>query len=127
MAILTDKVMLNQVIYNLLINAIKYAEKDPGQFKILLEASEYKENLMIKFKDWGIGVVEEDVNKIFEEGFRSLDAIKKVGGSGLGLSISIAIIQQLGGSLKLVNNSKPTEFHLILPKTFKESPNDSFR
>ncbi|MDM9581451.1 MULTISPECIES: GAF domain-containing sensor histidine kinase [unclassified Nostoc] len=127
MAILTDKVMLNQVIYNLLINAIKYAEKNPGQFKILLEASEYKENLMIKFKDWGIGIVEDDVNKIFEEGFRSLDAIKKVGGSGLGLSISIAIIQQLGGSLKLVNNSKPTEFHLILPKIFKEAPNDSFR
>lgn len=127
MAIFTDKVMLNQVIYNLLINAIKYAEKDPEQFKILLEASEYKENLMIKFKDWGIGVAEEDAEKIFEEGFRSLDAIKKIGGSGLGLSISIAIIQQLGGSLRLVNNSKPTEFHLILPKTFKEAPNDSFR
>ena len=121
-AVYTDKVMLNQVIYNLLINAIKYAGNDPSQFKVLLEVSEEGHghsdggNFIVKFKDWGIGVKKEEKDKIFQEGFRSLEAMKKVSGSGLGLNISRSIMQRLRGDLKLVNHRKPTEFHLILPK-----------
>jgi signal transduction histidine kinase/GAF domain-containing protein len=117
----TDKAMLSQVIYNLLINAIKYAEKDPEQFKIVLEVSEVEhksnENFIVKFKDWGIGVNKEDKDKIFQEGFRTKEAIKKVGGSGLGLNISKSIMRKLGGDLNLVSCHKPTEFHVILPKS----------
>jgi signal transduction histidine kinase/GAF domain-containing protein len=112
----TDKMKLNQVVFNLLINAFKYAEKDPENFKIFLEVDENKNNYIIKFKDWGIGIKESDKNRIFEEGFRSREAISKVGGSGLGLNISRTIVRQLGGDLTLANNAKPTEFHLILPK-----------
>ena len=116
----TDKVMLNQVVYNLLMNAIKYAEKDSSQFKVLLEIDENEQkvggNFIIKFKDWGIGIKEEQRDKIFQEGFRALEAIKKVEGSGLGLNISKSIMQKLGGDLKLINLYKPTEFHLLLPK-----------
>jgi signal transduction histidine kinase len=112
----TDKSKLNQIVFNLLMNAFKYAKKDPDDFKIVIEAGEDRNNFIFKFKDWGIGIKEDDKSKIFLEGFRSEDAIAKVGGSGLGLNISETIAKQLGGDLKLIKNCQPTEFHLILPK-----------
>jgi signal transduction histidine kinase/putative methionine-R-sulfoxide reductase with GAF domain len=114
--IFTDKVKLNQVVFNLLMNALKYAKPDPRQFKIVIEVEENKHSFIIKFQDWGIGIRESDKHKIFNEGFRSSEAVAKVGGSGLGLNISAMIMEQLGGELKLVGNHDPTEFHLILPK-----------
>ena len=118
----TDKIKLNQVIFNIFINAFKYAKKDKKLFKIELKLEEDKEKnkFIIKFQDWGIGINKEDTNKIFEEGFRSSEAITKVGGSGLGLSISRNIMRQLGGDLKLIKNHDPTEFHLILPQKIGE-------
>jgi len=111
----TDRVMLNQVVYNLLMNAIKYADKDASAFKILIEADYGRDVCVIKFKDWGIGIKEEYADKIFKEGFRTPAAINKDSGIGLGLSISGAIMKRLGGSLRLVNHHKPTEFHVTLP------------
>ena len=74
----------------------------------------------MKFKDWGIGIKQAYVEKIFEDGFRTPEAIEKdVSGSGLGLTISRLIMQHLGGDLILANNFKPTEFHLLLPKRTK--------
>jgi signal transduction histidine kinase len=114
--VFTDKAKLNQIVFNLLMNALKYADKDPNIFKVIIEVGEDKHNVIIKFKDWGIGIKEDDKFKVFSEGFRSSEAISKVGGSGLGLNISATIAKQLGGDLKLINNGNPTEFHLILPK-----------
>ncbi len=118
----TDKAMLNQVVYNLLMNSIKYAEKDPALFSVRLEIEETRRTIVIKFKDWGIGVEEMYRDKIFEYGFRTPDAkSKNVSGSGLGLTISRSIMRQLGGDLRLENCRKPTAFHLILPKDEKEN------
>jgi signal transduction histidine kinase/transcriptional regulator with GAF, ATPase, and Fis domain len=116
----TDKVKLNQVVYNLILNAIKYSERDPNLFKILIEVDEDRDFFVIKIKDSGIGIKERDKIKVFEEGFRSLEATSKVEGSGLGLSISRTIMRQLGGDLKLINSANPTEFHIIIPKKAKE-------
>lgn len=104
------------MVYNLLVNSIKYAEKDPKKFRIRLEATEEKTTFTIKFKDWGIGIKEEDKEKIFREGFRSREAIAKEAGLGLGLAISKEIMKRLGGDLILHRLSKPTEFYVILPK-----------
>lgn len=72
-------------------------------------------SLIIKFKDWGIGVSKGLEEKIFEDGFRAPEAIDKYAtGSGLGLTIARKIIRELGGDLKLVNDYKPTEFHVVL-------------
>ncbi|WP_292776434.1 GAF domain-containing protein [Nostoc sp. NMS9] len=114
----TDKVKINQVIYNLLMNSIKYAKDDKNQFKIDIDIDDKnKENIIIKLKDWGIGIENEFVKDIFKEGFRCPGAIKKnVAGSGLGLAISKSIMRELGGDLILSNNTEPTEFHLVIPR-----------
>jgi signal transduction histidine kinase/GAF domain-containing protein len=114
--ITTDRGKLNQVVYNLLINAIKYAEKDPKQFTVRVEVDESRDSFIIKFKDWGIGIKKEYAHKVFDEGFRTPEAQAADIGTGLGLTLSKAIMNDLGGDLKLVGFAKPTEFHLILPK-----------
>jgi two-component system phosphate regulon sensor histidine kinase PhoR len=116
----TDKLKINQVVYNLLINAIKYAKTDPNQFKIVVDIDDKnRDTYILKFKDWGIGIKEADRESIFKEGFRSSEAKKKdVTGSGLGLHISKIIMGNLGGELVLSHLSEPTEFHLIIPKRF---------
>ena len=119
--VLTDKAKLNQVFYNLLMNAIKYSESNAEEFQIQIDIEENRETIITKFRDWGIGIEREYVTDVFKEGFRTPEAIRKnVSGSGLGLTISKAIMEQLGGDLRLVHSAKPTEFHIIIPKKIKE-------
>lgn len=121
-----DAAQVNQVVYNLLINAIKYAEEDPARFTIRIAIGQTRDAFVISFKDWGIGIRPEYRDLIFEAGFRTPEARQRdVNGSGLGLTISRRIMRNLGGDLRLANLAKPTEFHMILPKRLMEAPNDS--
>ena len=113
---------LRSAVHNLLMNSIKYAEDDPADFKISIDLEETILNYIIKIKDWGIGIKAKYSQKIFEDGFRTPEASSKnVTGSGLGLTIALKNMQDAGGDLRLVNNRKPTEFHLILPRTVQEA------
>jgi signal transduction histidine kinase len=115
--VMTDKVKLSQVIYNLLMNSIKYAKKDRNQFKIVIDIRDKSTNYVIKFRDWGIGIREQYKEDIFKEGFRCPEALNNyIAGSGLGLAISKSIMEELGGNLIISRLADPTEFHLILPK-----------
>ena len=113
----TDRAKLNQVVFNLLINSIKYADDDPREFTVRIELGETRDDFVLKFKDWGMGIKREYADRIFEDGFRTPEASSKdPTGSGLGLTISKIIMEQLKGNLVLANAYKPTEFHLVLPK-----------
>ena len=102
-------------------NAIKYAKPEKEMFQLEIEVEERSDTFLIKFKDWGIGVRKGLHEKIFESGFRSLEAISKnVSGSGFGLTISREIMRELEGDLRLARNKNPTEFHVTLPKKLKE-------
>jgi GAF domain-containing protein len=126
--IYVDRGKLNQVVYNLLINAIKYAEDNCKSFTVRTMVDETKDNFIIVFKDWGIGIKKGLEEKIFEEGFRTPEAHNKhVAGSGLGLTIARKIMREIGGDLKLANSFKPTEFHVVLPKKLKEVTHDTVR
>ncbi|MFP5265177.1 MAG: GAF domain-containing protein [Blastocatellia bacterium] len=124
----TDPARLNQVVYNLLINAIKYAEADPQLFTIRIDIYESREFFTIRFRDWGIGINKGYEERVFDHGFRTPEAAAKdVNGSGLGLTISKSIMRELNGDLRLASRYKPTEFHIILPKTQRRLSNDSDR
>lgn len=117
--IVVDRPKLNQVVYNLLNNSIKYAKDDPKDFRLNIEVdnSQLKGSYVIKFKDWGIGIEKGYEEKIFEEGVRTPEAIgMDVNGSGIGLTIARRIMREFGGDLKLINNREPTEFHMVLPR-----------
>ncbi len=93
-----DKEKIRQVIINLVDNAIKYGKQN-GQ----IEASAYKiegKKILIEISDNGLGISEEHIGRIFERFYRT-DAARsrKVGGSGLGLSICKHIIEAHGQTI----------------------------
>ena len=99
-----DKDKIRQVIVNLLQNAIKYT--DEGSIEILLV--EEKKFLNISVKDTGIGIPEEDLNRIFERFYRVDKARSRaVGGTGLGLAIVKHIIE--AHNSKIIVQSKQGE------------------
>lgn len=121
-----DRTQLKQVVFNLLLNAIKYAEDDPEKFTIRIGIESTHDNFIVSFRDWGIGIQDEYADRVFDPGFRTPEAITRmVSGSGLGLTISRRIMREMGGDLCLIHNSKPIEFHIRLPKYLQEDPNDS--
>jgi len=110
----TDRMRLEQVIKNLLSNALKFTERG----SVRLSFSPVGEDrLAIKVADTGIGIAKEQQASIFEA-FQQADGTisRKYGGTGLGLSISRELARLLGGKISL--ESKVGEgscFTLIIP------------
>ncbi|HOO32361.1 MAG TPA: PAS domain S-box protein [Thermotogota bacterium] len=106
---LTDSLRLNQVIVNLLGNAVKFTEKGQIDFDIcLLENSVEKALISFNITDTGIGIAEEVQEKILQY-FTQADysITRRYGGTGLGLAISNSILNMMGASL--IIKSKPGE------------------
>jgi signal transduction histidine kinase len=121
-----DRANMQQIVYSLLTNSIKYAEENPENFMIKIIVDEAEEFFIIRFQDFGIGIKEGLEEKIFERGFRAPEAIRgNVTGSGLGLTIARDLMREIGGDLTLSHNNKPTEFKMILPKSLEEAPYDT--
>ncbi|WP_407355559.1 ATP-binding protein [Methanolobus sp. WCC5] len=95
--IYTDKDKLVQVFVNLLNNAVKFSKKN-GAISIVVENGE--EFVKVSVSDNGIGIGPEELKKIFDK-FYQIDSTstRKVGGSGLGLSIVKGIIEGQGGTI----------------------------
>lgn len=121
----TDRLRLEQILYNLLSNAFKFTEK--GSVELTVQTATEKECqriakntgqiLAFKVKDTGIGIPKEKHDLIFE-GFRQADGStqRNYGGTGLGLTISNKLTKLLGGSLTLESEAgKGSTFTLFLP------------
>nr|WP_256832845.1 ATP-binding protein [Pseudomonas oleovorans] len=96
-AVFADRVLLEQVLLNLLRNAIEAnRERHPGApSQVRLEASEADGNLAVRVIDQGPGVSDEQMGKLFTPFYTS-----KADGLGLGLSMSRSIIEGFGGALE---------------------------
>jgi len=116
----TDRQRLDQILKNLISNALKFTEK--GSVKIRLY-SHSKGKIAFEVSDTGIGIRKEQQAIIFEA-FRQADGTtnRKYGGTGLGLSISRDLAKLLGGSIEVESAAgKGSCFTLILPETLNES------
>lgn len=97
--ILGDKDRLEQVLVNIVGNAVKYT-KDGGKIEVSLKKDE--DNAYITVKDNGIGIPEEDQGRIFERFYRVDKARSRaMGGTGLGLAIAKEIVDAHGGEIRL--------------------------
>jgi len=119
-----DELRLKQVLLNLLSNALKFTEKG----EIILSISPLKNNteqtqtLQFIVTDTGIGIPDAQKKHLFEA-FSQLDSstTRKYGGSGLGLSISSQLIQNMGGKLELDSKqNQGCQFYFTL--TFATKP-----
>ena len=97
-SISADPARLQEILYNLVDNAVKYSH--PGG-KIRLTAIERNQHTEIAISDTGIGIPEADIPRIFERFYRADKArSRELGGTGLGLSIVKHIVQMHGGTVK---------------------------
>jgi len=95
--VVADANYTNQVITNLLSNAYKYSQKGAT---ISVRASIMDGRARVDVKDTGIGLSTGDKEKIFDKFYRADNSItRRVGGSGLGLSVSKALVEMQGGSI----------------------------
>lgn len=105
--------LLYRSIYNLIENSIKYNHKN-GYVKIYLK--EYNDFIRIVIEDSGIGIKKEDYENIFKPFYRvDKSRSRKIGGSGLGLSIVKTIINQHNGNIEVESDDKGSKFTIEIP------------
>ena len=111
-----DKGKIEQVLYNLIDNAIKFSKPDSS---IKLETSEKNETIFVSVKDSGIGIPKDNLKQIFDRFYKTdLSRGKDKKGTGLGLSIVKEIINAHHENINVISTvDVGTEFIFTLPKS----------
>ena len=109
--------LLVRMFQNLISNAVKYAgEKSP---EILVRAELADEEVKICVTDFGVGIPEAHLEKVFEP-FRRLHRQDQVAGSGLGLTFCRDLLRRIGGEIWVESsNTDGTSFHIRMPGSKK--------
>jgi len=111
--IYADKHKLLQIIINLISNA-KYALKEKADNNRLLQIMIYKNDgeAVIEIRDTGIGIAQDDIQHLFEYGFK-----RRRGGHGFGLHHSALVANEVGGRIKVYSEGpgKGATFQLFVP------------
>jgi len=111
----TDPLRLQQVLDNLLTNAIKYSSKGLITVGVRKKTENSREVLEFFVKDTGKGIPQEKIPIIFER-FRQVEENEYHEGAGLGLSICKAFVEMLGGSIQVKSEvGKGSEFTFCIP------------
>ena len=111
-----DRKLLLQIIENLMTNAIKYSP-DGGEVKVEARKAD-ADTVTITVSDHGIGMTEEDVEKIFDRFYRvKSDKTNKIHGLGLGLAICKDLAVALDGDIKCESKlGKGSSFTVTIPR-----------
>jgi len=98
-----DEAKLRQVVANLMGNALRYTpEGSPVEIMVGTQQREGQKFSVIKVRDHGPGISEEDAARVFERFYRAdTSRDRNTGGSGLGLAIVAAIVASHGGSVRV--------------------------
>jgi len=113
-----DENRLQQIVYNLVDNAIKFTESG----KVVISAKFTDAEVNVTVTDTGIGILAEELNSIFEE-FVQVDASPKrhYEGTGIGLSITRQLVELHGGSITVDSElGKGSQFTFSIPMALKD-------
>ncbi len=128
--LLGDEQKFRRIVMNLLDNAIKFTKEGGIVLKIRSRKEAYGANLMVSIRDSGIGMEQEDLERIFAS-FSQVNSgrNREEGGIGLGLAITKELVRSMGGFITV--ESEPgngTEFRFTIPqKVLDETPIVSIR
>lgn len=116
-----DEARIQQIITNLLTNAIKYTETGSVSLEMRLEKTDdYKGQLIIIVSDTGIGIKQKNLDSLFSS-FERFDEKKNrnIEGTGLGLAITKRLIELMGGTIKVTSvYGEGSTFTATIPQTY---------
>jgi signal transduction histidine kinase len=107
-----DQQRLEQVLYNILSNAVKYS---PDGKRVLVSVSKADGTVTIQVRDFGVGIPEDEQLNIFERFYRTRGTSRTISGFGLGLYISRDIIKRHNGRIWVQSEENGTSFFISLP------------
>lgn len=113
-----DPVRINQVLVNLITNALKFTSKGGVLVEVKAQSiKNEKAEIMFSVQDTGIGISEDDLERIFMSFSQADGSItRKYGGTGLGLSISKMLVGLMGGQLAVNSQlNYGSNFHFTIP------------
>src|SRR6267142_1567215 len=113
----SDRQKVKQIVLNLLTNGIKFTPQ--GEVKVIARIDEVE--VRIAVQDTGIGIAEQDYEKVFED-FRQADSsvTREYGGAGLGLAICRRLARMLDGRIELESRlAVGSTFTLVIPRKGK--------
>lgn len=121
-----DSLRINQIITNLVGNAIKFTESGSITIRVMIEDDENDISLItFSVTDTGIGIPEEQHEYLFKPFIQGdSSTTKQYGGSGLGLSICSSLVERMGGAIGLdskINTGSTFRFTLPLPRNNNKS------
>ncbi len=109
-----DENRVGQVLINLLTNAIKYS---PRSKKVTIHLENKKDQVVVGIQDYGIGISQNEISKIFERFYRVESVSKRFSGLGIGLYISYDIVKRHGGKMWVESElGKGSTFFFSLPR-----------
>jgi len=119
LSIHTDPVKLRQVLLNLLSNAVKYTEN--GGIKVSTEAHDGVVDFLVS--DTGVGVSEENLEKIFEPFWQvEQTTTRRAGGTGLGLAVTRQFVDLLSGRIEVTSElGRGSTFRVSIPRETAKS------
>ena len=119
-----DKMMTEQVLQNLIDNAVKYSPKNTD---VEITYGPTKQGFIYKVRDFGPGIPEDKFQSVFDKYERLKRSDSQVAGTGLGLAISKAVMLAQNGDIQVTNHPHGgAEFTIIFPQ-YKASENERSR
>jgi protein-histidine pros-kinase len=109
-----DRQKFIQVLYNLLSNAVKFSNEGS---EVSISATRHDGALEVSVRDWGMGILREDLEKLFVE-FQQLDSgsARRFEGTGLGLALTKKLVEVQGGSIAVESErGRGSKFTIRLP------------
>ena len=113
-----DEIRLRQILINLLGNAVKFTQKGKIILRIRWEKEDSTAWIKIEVEDTGIGIRQEDIDKMFES-FQRVDVSRNraIEGTGLGLSICKSLCTLMGGNISVKSEyGKGSVFTVLIPQ-----------
>lgn len=108
-----DKEKIEQVIVNILSNAVKYSDSNED---IFIDLKHDGENIVVRIADKGIGIPQSDLENVFQRFYRVSGPASSFSGSGIGLYISAEIIKSHGGKIWAESQlGKGSVFYFSIP------------
>ena len=116
--VLLDDVRVRQILFNLVGNAVKFTDNGYVRLSVTVEESNPENqtvNLLLKVCDTGIGIPEEQIEKIFEAFEQQKNQnLNKYGGTGLGLTITSRLVKMMGGKISVTSTPGEGSCFIVL-------------